>query len=254
MIGSATMLAGCQQKMADQPALRPYSKSSLFKHGQSARPLEQGVFHTKQYLDSDPMVTWLTPEGRKLRANVDPSGEAAYDKDSVVPPVGVPDNPDHFVKELPFQPTAEELKRGQVLYNANCALCHGAAGYGDGKIPERGYLRPPSYHTDPSGKEMDWSTLGEYSTHLPAGYSRGFYRWGIKIPLKDVPIGYFVQVITWGYGGMATHDTQLPDPKDRWLVAAYVRLLQKSQSVPVDELPENIRQEISQKANGEVSK
>ena len=29
-----------------------------------------------------------------------------------------------------------------------CAVCHGPAGYGDGRIDERSYTRPPSYHIE----------------------------------------------------------------------------------------------------------
>jgi hypothetical protein len=190
------------------------------------------------------MVTWLTAEGKAPKANpdwqktVDPEGKT-------VPPPGAPTDVKNFVSELPFEMTESDLRRGQSLYQANCALCHGAAGYGNGKIPERGFLRPPSYHTDPAGKEMDWSTMGETGTprysDLPAGYSRGFNRFGVRVALKEVPIGYVFQVITWGFGGMAAHDTQLPNPADRWRVAAYLRTLQLSQSIAETELPAEAR-------------
>jgi hypothetical protein len=213
-----------------------------------------------QRISDDPIATWLTPEGKSAAGEVKPSADASFDPKSMVPEVGAPTKPEHFVSELPIEITAADLKRGQTLYNANCGVCHGAAGHGNGKIPERGFLRPPSYHTDPAGKEMDWSTLGETSTGLPAGYSRGFYRWGIKIPLKEVPIGYITQVIVWGYGGMASHDVQLPDWADRWRVAAYVRALQLSQSVQVDQLPEDVKSklgkpvELNVRATSAVSK
>jgi len=168
-----------------------------------------------------------------------------------VPQAGAPVKQEYFVNEIPFQVTEGDLKRGQTLYNSNCALCHGAAGWGNGKIAERGFLRPPSYHTDPAGKERDWSTWDQPSvdvdpktgkpkadTGLPMGFSRGFYRWGVKVPLKEVPIGYIVEVISLGFGGMAAHDTQLPDWADRWRVAVYLRTLQISQGgVPAADLP-----------------
>jgi hypothetical protein len=241
--GLLVLVAGCQQKMAEQPYERPYEENALFPYNQSIRPLEKGTVHRNQPVDGDPINTWLTPEGRKVKQEVPPTGAASFDPKSVVPLPGAPNSVDNFVKELPFEMTRDDLLRGQVLYNANCALCHGAAGYGNGKIPERGFLRPPSYHTDPAGKEMDWSTLSPetgqplYSTGLPAGHSRGFFRWGIKIPLKEVPVGYIYQVITLGFGGMGSHDVQLPNPADRWRVVAYLRTLQYSQAVPEGELP-----------------
>lgn len=242
-------LAGCQQKMADQPAPRPYEQSDLFEHKQVVRPLEKGVIHRNQPLDSDPLANWLTPQGKAPK--VDPEWKAAVDPSgNTVPPMGAPTDPANFVSVFPFDVnTQEDLKRGQSLYNANCALCHGAAGYGNGKIAERGVLRPPSYHTDPSGKAKDWSTLGSDGTPrytgLEAGYSRGFFRFGKRIPLKEVPVGYIYQVITWGYGGMASHDVQLADPADRWRVVAYVRALQASQYMPEAQVPDSIKAAIN---------
>jgi mono/diheme cytochrome c family protein len=250
---AAGALAGCQQRMAVQPAPRPYERQeNLFPFGQTARPLERGVVHRNQLIDGDPLVTWLTAEGKAPKAtpewqkSVDPEGKTA-------PPPGAPTDVKNFVAELPFEMTEVDLRRGQTLYQANCALCHGAAGSGNGKIPERGFLRPPSYHTDPADKEMDWSTMGESGTprygDLPAGFSRGFGRYGVRVPLKEVPIGYVFQVISGGFGGMAAHDTQLPNPADRWRVAAYVRTLQLSQAVPEGDLPAAGKAELT-KAGG----
>ena len=236
---------GCQQKMAEQPAPRPYEQHEMFANKQSVRPLEKGVIHRNQPLADDPLVTWLTVAGKTpkvsadWKAAVDPTGNTA-------PTAGAPTDPNNFVKEFPFEMTVEDLKVGQVKFNTNCALCHGAAGYGNGKIVERGFLKPPSYHLDPTGKESDAGHFtGEAKKDLPLGYSRGFDRYGIKIALKDVPVGYIYQVISWGYGGMASHDTQLPNPADRWRVIAYVRALQYSQSAPAADLPDNTKTELS---------
>ncbi len=253
-VGLLVAAAGCQQRMAEQPSPRPYEQSGMFAHEQSARPLEKGVIHRNQAIDDDPMIDWLTPAGRKGRSDVKWSGDASYDPKSVVPPLGAPDKVENFVRELPFEMTEADLKRGQTLFNAACALCHGAAGYGNGKIPERGYLKPPSYHTDPAGKERDWSTLKEDGTPaytgLPAGYSRGFARYGVKVPLKEVPVGYIFQVITWGFGGMGSQDIQTQKLEDRWRVVAYVRALQLSQAVPEGDLPPEGKQKLAE-AGGE---
>jgi mono/diheme cytochrome c family protein len=240
---------GCQQKMADQPAQRPYEQSTMFPNNQVVRPLEKGVIHRNQALPNDPIVTWLTPAGKapkvdpKWKDMVDPTGNSA-------PPMGAPTDVENFVKEFPFDVnTEEDLKRGQTLFAANCALCHGAAGYGNGKIVERGVLRPPSYHVDPTGKTKDWSTLGPDGTPrytgLEAGYSRGFFRYGKRVSLKEVPVGYIYQVLTWGYGGMASHDVQIADPADRWRVVAYIRTLQNSQLMPEADVPASIKEALN---------
>ena len=240
-----TALAGCQQKMATQPAPRPYEANDLFANRQSARPLEKGVIHRNQPVSDDPLVAWLTPAGKSPTVSkawkdaVDPTGTTA-------PTAGAPTDVANFVNEFPFEITMADLTRGQSLYNGVCALCHGGAGYGNGKIPERGYLKPPSYHIDPKGEEHDAGHfVGEARKELPVGYSRGFDRYGKKVALKEAPLGYLYQVITWGYGGMGSHETQLPNPADRWRVIAYVRALQQSQYVEDKDLPAKNRDELT---------
>ena len=242
------LAVGCQQRMAEQPSPRPYEQSAMFAHNQSARPLEKGTVHRNQAIDGDPLVTWLTAEGKAPK--VDPAWKQRVDPEgNTTPPPGAPTDVKNFVNEFPFQLTEGDLKRGQSLYNASCALCHGAAGYANGKIPERGFLRPPSYHTDPAGKAMDYSTMGpdgpRYSADLPQGYSRGFGRYGVKVPIKEVPVGYIFQVITWGFGGMGSHDVQLANPADRWRVIGYIRALEFSQAAVEADLPADAKARLS---------
>ncbi|MGL4424158.1 MAG: c-type cytochrome, partial [Gemmataceae bacterium] len=209
---------GCQQKMADQPAPRPYEASKYFPNNQSARTLEAGTVHRGARAETDPIQSGLSAKGRTVKA-ADPSAKASNSPESIVPPKGVPESVDNYVTEFPFQITEADLKLGQTRYNTFCAVCHGAAGDGNGKIVERGFLRPPSYHQDPEGKKFDWSTLADPSDKLPQGNSRGFYRWGQKVAIEDVPVGYIFQVITWGYGGMPDHASQI-SPEDRWRITA----------------------------------
>ncbi len=262
LLVTSTVSVGCQQKMADQPAHRPYEQSNLFAYGQSARPIVAGTVHRSQPLSDDPLVTWLTAAGQspkhspnysawldeQTRAGKGPDGKdlppklSTADKDGLLaqkPQPGAPTDVGNFVDAVPFALTPADYKRGQVLYTAICAECHGGAGHANGKIPERGFLRPPSYHQDADGKAKDWSRyaadgktgkLAPDYTGNAQGTSRGFYKYGVEVPLRDVPVGYIYQVIYWGYGGMASHETQIPKPDDRWRVAAYVRALQLSQS------------------------
>lgn len=291
-----SLLTGCQQRMATQPGHRPYEESSMFPHNQSARPLVGGVVHRNQPLSDDPLVVWLTEKGRKpahttnftawvaeqQKPPVGSDGKPLVDKDGKpLPPnlspeaakellaqalqPGSPNDPANFVDTVPFAMTEADLKRGQVLYSAVCAECHGGAGWANGKIPERGFLRPPSYHLDPAGKEKDWSkyekdeatgTAFRDYTGNPTGTSRGFYKYGLEVPLKDVPVGYIYQVIYWGYGGMASHETQLPTAEDRWRVAAFVRVLQHSQAADAAKLSDGLKKELNgeKKPHGEGHK
>jgi mono/diheme cytochrome c family protein len=104
---------------------------------------------------------------------------------------------------LPFPVTAQVLARGRERFNINCTPCHGRVGDGNGFIPSRGFRRPPSYHIE---------------------------------RLRQVPIGYFFDVITNGFGVMPEYGTQV-SPYDRWCIAAYIRALQLSQNATSAELP-----------------
>ena len=97
---------------------------------------------------------------------------------------------------FPFPITRNDLLRGQQQFNIYCTPCHGILGDGDGMIPERGFTRPPSYHTD---------------------------------RLRNAPPTYFYNVITLGIGAMFPYADRVK-PEDRWRVAAYIRALQFSQN------------------------
>jgi mono/diheme cytochrome c family protein len=200
---SAVFLAGCQQEMAEQPAYRPLEASAFFPDERSARPLPPGT----------------VPRG-PLQVN-----QALHTGRAESTP-GAADDPADMVKEyvkvVPFPLTTEVLHRGQERYEIFCAVCHGLDGKGDGKIVERGYTRPPNYVTD---------------------LSRGFEHRGVRIPLREVPIGYIFEVITKGYGAMPDYESQVP-PSDRWAIAAYVRALQISQHLSLSDLPNDVGAEI----------
>jgi len=107
-------------------------------------------------------------------------------------------------EEMPFPVTKEVLERGRERFNINCTPCHGRVGDGNGFIPARGYRRPPSYHIE---------------------------------RLRKVPIGYFVDVMTNGFGVMPEYGTQVA-PRDRWCIAAYIRALQLSQNAAAADIPD----------------
>ena len=82
-------------------------------------------------------------------------------------------------------------------------------------IVRRGFKQPTSYHSD---------------------------------RLRNVPIDYFYQVMTEGFGVMPSYAAQVP-PEDRWAIAAYVRALQYSQNARLADLPAlpaDVRQKVEQ--------
>jgi len=99
------------------------------------------------------------------------------------------------------------LRRGQERFNIFCSPCHDRTGTGRGMIVRRGYKQPTSYHTD---------------------------------RLRNVPVDYFVQVMTEGFGVMPSYATQVP-VEDRWAIAAYIRALQYTQHGRLADLPPDVR-------------
>ena len=259
-IGLALILVtGCQQKMAEQPAPRTYEPLAVrpatgATHAEtfvaSWNMPERGTVHRGQLAATDPLVTGLTEKGRKPRKAYPPEylsklpAEKAKLLEDAISQPGAPDALDHFVTAFPWKMTEDDLVRGQQRYTIECAVCHGAAGNGKGKIAERGTLWPPNYHRDPLGVERDvYGSQG--NDGLARGFSRGFNRFGITVPIDEVPVGYIFEVITRGYGSMPYLRDKVP-ADDRWRIAAYIRVLQLSQGAKAADLPANVKKDLDE--------
>ncbi|MFO0935412.1 MAG: cytochrome c [Gemmataceae bacterium] len=256
-------MTGCQQKMAEQPAPRTYdplrtrtvtgtSNTEVYTASWSLPP--KGTVFRGQMAATDPLVTGLTEKGRKPRKAYPPeylskldAAQAKLLEEATSQP-GAPDALDNFVAAFPWKLTEADLKRGQERFTIECAICHGASGNGKGKIAERGTLWPPSYHRDPADKAFDVygfdkKDKGVDSTKaLKQGYSRGFNRFGIDVPLDQVPVGYIFEVISRGYGSMPYLRDKIT-PEDRWRIAAYIKTLQLSQGASLADLPAQVRKD-----------
>jgi mono/diheme cytochrome c family protein len=103
------------------------------------------------------------------------------------------------------------LIRGEDRYKVFCTPCHGLQGDGNGMAAVRGMKHPPSYHID---------------------------------RLRQAPNGYFYDVITNGFGAMYSYAERIP-PRDRWAIIAYVRALQLSRNAKSGELPQDLRQKLT---------
>jgi mono/diheme cytochrome c family protein len=235
-LAAALPAAGCRQQMSEQPYHRPYEASDMFTDGRASRPLERGVIHRAQFLEADPLVTGLTRDewNRVYAQAADPKVDlaAATPLENREAAVTLPrydqragGNPKVYVEDFPFPVTTNDLERGQERYTIYCSVCHGSLGNGQGKIWERGYLNPTSFHTEMVGTR---EVAVKNAPASPLGYSRGYALWDIKMPMREAPVGYFFEVITKGYGGMPSYSAQIP-PADRWRIVAYVRALQYSQ-------------------------
>lgn len=117
---------------------------------------------------------------------------------------------DPNANSLPFLLTQEVLERGRERYKIYCSVCHGENGDGYGEVVHRGFKKPASFFED---------------------------------RLRQAPLGHFYDVITNGYGAMASNAGQV-EPKDRWAIAAYIRTLQFSRNASIQDVPMEKRSQL----------
>jgi mono/diheme cytochrome c family protein len=184
VVASLLTCTSCKRDdMADQVKLKPYAPSEFYPDQASARPL---VPHTVARADD----IAVPPSPLELPAGLNIIGRWQ--------------NPLPASATFPFEITPADLQRGQQRFTIFCTPCHGQTGDGNGMIPQRGFTRPPTYHSD---------------------------------RLRNAPVSYFYNVITGGLGAMYPYNDRIP-PDDRWRIVAYIRALQLSQHAPLSELKE----------------
>src|SRR5579871_2300902 len=145
--------------------------------------------------------TTFFPNGTSSQMPVPDTVAQGYLQDDVELNTGK-DAQGNFVKEFPFPIAKADILRGQERFNIYCAPCHGELGNGDGVVVQRGFVPPPTYHQD---------------------------------RLRNVQVGYLYNVITGGLPPMPSYANQIP-VRDRWDIVAYIRALQLSQNVNVNDL------------------
>jgi len=164
---AALFLQGCKRDdMANQPREKPLGHSPYFPDGAESRTPPEHTLPITAQVDDDPN---------------DPSWEH-------------PTTLTHF----PFPITRADLYRGQQEFDVYCTPCHGLLGDGNGMVPQRGFVHPPSYHTD---------------------------------RLRSATPAYFYDVMTKGIGAMFPYADRV-SPDDRWRIAAYIRALQLAEYAP----------------------
>jgi mono/diheme cytochrome c family protein len=107
-------------------------------------------------------------------------------------------------------PSRQAIARGADRFRRFCAPCHGALGNADTPVARDMTLRPPP------------------SLH--------------EARIAAYPDQRIFEVIGAGYGMMPPYSDVLP-PADRWAVVHYVRVLQRSQAVPLATLAPARREE-----------
>ena len=104
------------------------------------------------------------------------------------------------------------IERGRNRFNIYCIVCHGATGEGDGMVVRRGYQKPPSYYED-------------------------------RLQEGTTPAAHFFDVITNGWGAMPAYAEQIP-AEDRWKIIAYIRALQMSRKLKLQDLSPEDQQKV----------
>jgi mono/diheme cytochrome c family protein len=107
----------------------------------------------------------------------------------------------------PLPRTEAVFRRGRERYDIYCSPCHDRAGTGAGMIVERGYKAPPTFHQE---------------------------------RLRTAADGYLFEVVTQGFGVMPSYAAQVP-VDDRWAIAAWIRVLQRSQNATLADVPADER-------------
>ena len=101
------------------------------------------------------------------------------------------------------------MAEGKAKFDIFCAVCHGAAGDGNGVTKPYGVLAA-NYHDE---------------------------------RLRGVEDGYLFDVITNGKGLMLPFNDRI-SPEERWAIVLYVRALQRSQNADAKDLSEAQRTEL----------
>lgn len=201
VIAFAALASGCQQRMADQPSFKPLQPSTFFDDDRSARKLVPGTVARGHLGVNRAFFTGRMQEGQAPSAPAQgaENTKQAFEENAA------------FVREFPIPVTEKLIQHGYNRYMIYCVVCHDPLGTGQGKIVERGYTTPPSYHID---------------------------------RLRNAPVGRLFAVATEGYGSMPSYAAQIP-PEDRWAIVAYIKALQLSQHFPVESLTPEMQAALS---------
>ena len=144
------------------------------------------------------------PEGTvpRERMTLNPRATTGREPDGPIQPNGEP--LPKYVTNFPFVVNRQILELGRKRFDITCATCHGPLGDGESIVARNMALRPPP-------------SLHKYI---------------------DRPAGYFYEVITKGFGMMASYAAELT-VDERWEIVAYIRALQRSQQATLaDATPE----------------
>lgn len=147
LVLTVALLAGCEQKMGDQPSYRPLEESSFFGDSSSAQPLPTGVVPREAELDEQ--LTTGAIDGQ-------------------------------VATTIPFAVTDDVVARGAERFAIFCVPCHGAAALGDGVVVQHGFTRPPPLTAGPVAE----APVGRLFQVITSG-AGAMPAYGTMIPPRD---------------------------------------------------------------------
>jgi len=114
-----------------------------------------------------------------------------------------------YLERPPMPPTGQLLALGRARFETFCAACHGLDGSGRSEVARSMERRkPPSL---------------------------------LSSEIVEMPAGRIFQIATQGYGLMPRFSYEL-EPRERWAVVSWLRVLQLASAAEVDRLPAPQRQ------------
>jgi|HubBroStandDraft_5_1064220.scaffolds.fasta_scaffold51055_2 hypothetical protein len=160
---------------------------------------------------ADGLEMRAAPEGTvpRERITLNPRLTTGRDPDGPIQPNTEP--LPNYVATIPVPMSRKLLDLGRKRFDITCATCHGPLGDGKSIVATQMALRPP-----PSLQQPQYVAK---------------------------PAGYIYEVISKGFGLMASYAAELT-VEERWAVVAYLRALQLSQNTTVGALPPDIRQQL----------
>jgi hypothetical protein len=166
-----------------------------------ARAYKESVFF------SDGLSMWAAPEGTVPRERITMKPVLTTGREGETGQIAANgERVPSFARAIPLPVTRKLLDLGRKRFDITCATCHGPVGDGNSIVATQMSLRPPP-------------SLHKYN---------------------EKPPGYIFEVITKGFGLMASYAAELTI-EERWAVVAYVRALQVSQAAALDRAPPDER-------------
>lgn len=104
------------------------------------------------------------------------------------------------------------IERGRQRFTINCAVCHGATGYGNGIVTQYGLVGVANFQDQ---------------------------------RLRSMPDGQIFNTITYGKGKMGAYGPNIA-VEDRWAIICYIRALERSQNATLTDVPPALQKTLDQ--------